>query len=397
MRKWIIGVSLLLFLGALWWFFRPKPLPVGDAYIGEPATIVWSTTAPVRQTVTELHWGDHIEILSRSGNMSRVRTMTGTTGWIESHSLLDGATWDHEARLITDARSMPIQSPGHTKVFTNVRLDPGRDAPRIYQLPGGVPVSILGRAVADAAPVPGKDTGDAPKREDWLLISAPAPPAAKDAASAPDTAGGSRQANQALLVTGNDPQQQAASTGAATGQAIPHLSGWVLGRFIELDLPETLHDYATSAGMHPVAWFVLNRVSTPDGDRPQYLVAGNRGGEGSACDFTLLRVYTWGAARQRYETAYVESDFCGFFPLRVGKLPGTGDPEFRFSALTMKEPRQERIYEMRLTTIRRIRTAATPAPKTQTKPAAKLAPKPPAKIAPKSAPKPAHKIQPRHR
>ena len=77
-------------------------------------------------------------------------------------------------------------------------------------------------------------------------------------------------------------------------------------------------DYASSADLHVVAWFELNRV--PDGnggEAPQYLVAGSRGGRGQACDFTMLRVYTWGTARKRYETAYVESDLCGRLPIRV--------------------------------------------------------------------------------
>ena len=53
------------------------------------------------------------------------------------------------------------------------------------------------------------------------------------------------------------------------------------------------------------------------GPKPQYLVAGIKGGEGQPCDFTLLRFYTWGAKRQRYETAFVENDICGRMPIRV--------------------------------------------------------------------------------
>ena len=42
---------------------------------------------------------------------------------------------------------------------------------------------------------------------------------------------------------------------------------------------------------------------------------------GKACDFTMLRVYTWGSKRKRYETAYVESDLCGHLPIRVPPYP----------------------------------------------------------------------------
>jgi hypothetical protein len=110
-----------------------------------------------------------------------------------------------------------------------------------------------------------------------------------------------------------------------------------------------------SAAVHPGAWFVLNRVQTSQGDRSQYVVAGTTGGEGQSCDFSLIRVYTWGGGKARYETAYIESDFCGYFPITVDKLTGKGDPVFHFTALSDKEPRQERTYVMHQTSVRRVR------------------------------------------
>ncbi len=70
------------------------------------------------------------------------------------------------------------------------------------------------------------------------------------------------------------------------------IAGWVVARFIELDLPDAVREGVTSANLRPLAWFELNRVSDPSGDKPQYLVAAARGPEGQACDFTALRVYT---------------------------------------------------------------------------------------------------------
>jgi hypothetical protein len=100
-----------------------------------------------------------------------------------------------------------------------------------------------------------------------------------------------------------------------------------------------------------VAWFELNRVlDGSGGEAPQYLVAGSRGGESQTCDFTMLRVYTWGAVRKRYETAYVESDLCGRLPIRVTGAPA--GPEFRFAQAG--ENAAERIYTMHQTVVRRV-------------------------------------------
>jgi hypothetical protein len=139
---------------------------------------------------------------------------------------------------------------------------------------------------------------------------------------------------------------------SAAGGAAPSIAGWVLARFIELDLPGPVRDNASSADMHVVASFELNRV--PDGSggqAAQYLVAGVRGGEGQPCDFTMLRVYTWGAARKRYETAYVENKLCGRLPVLVSSSPA--GPEFRF--MESGENATERVYAMRQTVVRRLK------------------------------------------
>jgi hypothetical protein len=113
------------------------------------------------------------------------------------------------------------------------------------------------------------------------------------------------------MVMGRDPGAQR-QPGAPGTLIVPPLAGWVLSRFVELNLPETLRDNATSAGMRPVAWFVLNYAASDEAEgKPQYLMAGNHGasggpgGDAQSCDFNSLRVYTWGATRHRYETAFV--------------------------------------------------------------------------------------------
>jgi hypothetical protein len=379
-RKLIVVAFVLLVALLLYWKFHTSHHVADEAYVAEPTVNVWSTTAQVRQLAAEIHWGEKVEVLGHSDTFTKVRTTKGVTGWVDGRRLVDGATWLKEEELVTKAKPMPLQATGRTKVTTNLRLEPGRNTQRIYQLPGSVHVLILARATAEAAPPPttgspraakekaaadkaaadkaaadksapdkSADKPEPPKREDWLFITV----TPTSASSAPSTGSAdSPQANQALLVTGNDPSQQPAG---APGAAVPQLAGWVLARFVELSLPSTLRDNATSAGLHPVAWFVLNRIQTSQGDRAQYLVAGTTGGEGQSCDFSSIRVYTWGGGRSRYETAYIESDLCGYFPITVDKPTGKGDPVFHFTALTEKEPRQERTYAMHQTSVRRVR------------------------------------------
>jgi hypothetical protein len=127
-----------------------------------------------------------------------------------------------------------------------------------------------------------------------------------------------------------------------------------------------------AANVRPLAWFELNRASDPSGDKPQYLVAGARGPEGQQCDFNALRVYTWNARKRRYETAFIEHDLCGQMPVRIGKGP-SGEPEFRFNL--MDGTKQERIYRLKQTLVRRVREAEDAAKKSNRLPAAIKPPK----------------------
>ena len=342
--RWVIPVVVVALLGA-YWFLRPRPAPRPDAYVSERTATVWSSLAQVRQPLATIRYGDAVFFLERRGDNVRVRTADRIEGWITADRLMDAALWQRGQQLIADSIKMPVQALGHTKVPSNVRLDPGRTGPRVFQFTRGVTVEILARAATDAPPSdekpaaaesssagqPAEPTG--PKREDWLLVRGRVVPAA-------------------------DPSG-AAGPNAPPGPPVT-VVGWVRGQFVALDLPQPIRDYASSSGLRVTAFFELNRVPDALGEKPQYLAVGTRGGEGQTCDFTLLRVYTWGAVRQRYETAYIESDFCGFFPVRVGKAPN-GDPEFRFTALVpRKAGREERLYHMRQTVVRRIREDKKP-------------------------------------
>jgi hypothetical protein len=281
----------------------------------------------------------------------------------DSRQLMDTDLWGKIAALLERARTLPIQARGRTKTVSNVRVAPGRDGKRIFQFGRDTKVLILERAVADAPQGPEEnstaeksDTSDeqGPKQEDWLLVMR-ALNFTPSGVALPSAGSPQTEANRAT--------SDAVSAGPDVAQSSPALvdasgpvAGWVLARFIELDLPDPVKDYASSADLHVVAWFELNRV--PDGsggEAPQYLVAGSRGAEGGPCDFTMLRVYTWGTARKRYETAYVESDLCGKLPIHIsGSAKG---PQFQFP--DVDQGGALRTYAMSQTSVRRVKDAAT--------------------------------------
>ena len=356
-------IPLLLVLAALvyWRIHSRAPKAISIGYVADRDVILWNTLAQVQEPVAEAHYGERVEVLRLEGTAAQVRTASGAVGWMrDARQIMDTELWTKSAALLGRARVLPVQARGRTKTVSNVRVEPGRDAKRIFQFVRGTPVLILERAVAEAHPSTGENSTEEkssaseeskPKPEDWLLVLR--------AANSPALGAAHRSTSnlpaEKKRASGDPVSSGPGGTLSSPAEAGPEgpLAGWVLARFIELDLPGAVKDYASSADMRVVAWFELNRV--PDGsggEAPQYLVAASHGGEGQACDFTMLRVYTWGKARKRYETAYAESNLCGRLPIHVSsEMKG---PQFQFSAA---DRGADRTYVMQQTAVRRVKDA----------------------------------------
>lgn len=336
-RKLLVAVPLLCLVGVAAWFFRPKHEYLGDAYISERSVTLWSSVAQVREPIDTLHYGDRVDVMSRRNDSVKVRTVSGVVGWVDSRLLLEPALWQRSVKLLNSAKAMPVQARGRTKVQTNLRVEPGRTAPRLYQFGRGVPMEVVARAVADWVQVSDErenareNANDAHenKKEDWFLVRglATRPPGEVSVRSS-----------------------ESNTTTQPGDQTVP-IAGWVVARFVELDLPDPVREGMASANVRPIAWFEMNRVADPSGDKPQYLVAGTRSAEGQTCDFTTLRVYTWNPKRSRYETAFIENNLCGQMPLRLDKGP-KGEPEFRFRQI--EDAKEERVYRLTQTVVRRV-------------------------------------------
>jgi hypothetical protein len=338
-KKLLVAVPLLCLVALLAWIFRPKHETVGSGYVSERSVTLFSSIAQVREQVGVLYYGERVEVLAHRNDYAKVRTASGVEGWIDGRYLMDPTLWQRSEKLLEQSKGMPVQSRGRTKTTTNLRIAPGRTEPRLYQFGRGIEVEILGRAVADWAQNSDEKEGaegENSKKEDWFLV--------RGIATRPPGEGAIR--NSAIMAT------------TQPGDQTVPIAGWVIARFISLDLPDQVREGTSSANVRPLAWFELNRVTDDNGEHPQYLVAGTRSAEGQPCDLTTLRVYTWNVKKSRYETAYIENNLCGAMPIRVGKGP-QGEPEFRFH--DMAGAKEERVYHLVQTVVRRVREGPVPA------------------------------------
>lgn len=316
-------IFLVICAAAYLHFRRPSPA-LGTAYAGGRGVTLYNSSAQIRSTIGTVGYGEPLRIEARFGDQVEVRTTSGLVGWTNNDDLISDDLWQNEKDLNTKTAVATPESQGHTAAISNLHLGAGRDAPRVRQLKKGIPLELFQReAVAvpqtnsPASAQPESDTGeessaspDGPKKEDWWLVRAKV-----------------------------DDKS--------------YVSGWMLGRFIGLDVPEPLPDYASASNMRIVAWFLLNPALDANGNQvPQYLLVGTTGPEGGACDFTMMRVFTWSKTKSQYETAFVDGDVCGKLPINIVRMPVD-----QVATMTFKDPGDGALqtYRMQQTIVRHLK------------------------------------------
>jgi hypothetical protein len=355
-RKVLLGSALLMVLiVALYARFHHSAPPLETAYAGSRTVTLYSTSAQVREPVSTVSFGDRLEVLQRFQNQVKVRTSAGVVGWTEEGDLLSADLWQTLKDLETKSAAMPVVARGHTRVLSNLRIEPGRDSPRVRHLNKDISIEMVARQpelIAPAAiPSAEEESVDAPGSES----AKPVGRKANDRKSK-DRKSKDRKSNDRDSDEKPEPKKEDWWLVRAHIADQTILAGWLLGRFVELDVPSPLPDYATSAGMRIVAWSELNRVPSESGQPvTQYLLLGTHGPEGQPCDFTSLRVYTWGKQKGRYETAFVESNVCGKLPIQ--RLQSAGpEADITFSFLDSSNGAPERrTYQMHQTIVRRVK------------------------------------------
>lgn len=286
--------------------------PPEVAYVLPSSSTVVDTPAEVRLEIAQVKSGEQVQVLDRTRNWAHVRVADGKTGWLELKDLLDSETYERGQNVLQEIRKMPVQAAGHTTGEINLHLEPARSSPELALLEPNEHVEIFGRRWTVRsprnvqAPASAEDNGDlspgSPVRDAWYLVRA-----------------------------------------GAHG-------GWVLGRFITLDVPPEISVFAE--GVNTVAWVVLDTVNDNGRKVPQYLVADRMGTQ--EFDFTHIRVFTWWSKNQRYVTAYVESNLNGYFPIRVSHVDGK--PQFRLFLVDKKGRKFQKVYGMSSTIVRPIGT-----------------------------------------
>jgi hypothetical protein len=316
----------------------PQKPSSGTAYAGPSSVNLREDLGPRANTVGTVEHGEKLDVLEMRRRFVRVRTSKGLEGWTDANYLLSQQQVSDLDRLAEYAAKLPSQGSGSTYDSLNVHVGPSRQSPSFTQIPEGGVVEVLQHRVSPrSTPTP------------------PAPPKAKSKgkqanakAKAPAPVKGAKKgdvpppalpppppvpANLAELSRPRAGDLEGAGKEAAEAVAAPRppaddwylvrtrdrKAGWVLARQISMSIPDEVAQYAEGR----VITGYLSLGKDEKAGKDNWLWTTRAAGV-QDYDFDSFRVFVWSTKRSRYETAYIERNVRGRFPIEAQGSSGDG-------------------------------------------------------------------------
>jgi len=265
---------------------RGREPAIGEGFVVPETLNLRQELGPRQPSVGTVRHGERVEILARRRRFVKVRSGAGAVGWTDGGLLFSTAQMEELRALARRAAGLPSQ--GDTTVFDtlNVHTHPDRQAPSFHQIREGQHAAVVEhRLVARTSPELPPD--------DWVLLRVS--------------------------------QDQA---------------GWVLGNMLFMAIPDEVAQYAE--GHRITSFFSLGEVRDGDQVKHNWLWTTITKGR-QPHEFDSFRVFVWSTRRHRYETAYIERNLKGYYPVTVERPTGA-PPRFSLPVEDKDGTRQLRTY-----------------------------------------------------
>jgi hypothetical protein len=299
----------------------------GIAYVGPVSMNLRQDLAAKSPGVIEVKHGDRVDILEVRRRLVRVRTVNGVEGWADANLLLSAQQMDDLRKLAEDARKLPSQGAATVFEALNMHTEPSRPSPSFHQIPEGGSVEVLAHRAtprgavrakgavftkAAAKPMPSKSKNA--KKSGALLVPPPAPPAPPvdwEKMSRP------RASDLPDYVPPAPPPAPSLDDWNLV-RTKDGTVGWVLARMLYMAVPDDVAQYAE--GNRITAYLAIGDVQDGDEVKHNWLWTTAAGSLQTA-EFDSFRVFVWSKSRHRYETAFIERNVTGFYPVELADVP----------------------------------------------------------------------------
>jgi hypothetical protein len=301
---------------------EPSRVPaIGVAYAGPATLTLRREIDPRSATVAVARHGDKLDIVQKRRRFLKVRTRSGAEGWTEERLLLAPDEVNDLKGLADQARTLPSQGVASTYDVLNVHTAPQRESPSFLQIKEGEKFDVLERRLSPRVAPPRQPlVVPLPKR-----VAVPKKPAKTPRVPPPPMPPAPGLPGNWLELSKTPVQIEAASEPAPENEPEPVAmddwsfvrtksgqSGWVLSRRLFMAIPDEVAQYAE--GRRITAYFSLGEVQ--DGDQVKHHWLWTTVGQPlQPYDFDSFRVFIWNLRRHRYETAHIERNVIGHFPV----------------------------------------------------------------------------------
>jgi hypothetical protein len=319
----------------------PPQQATGTGYAGPASLNLRSELGAKSQVVATAKHGDRLEVLETRRRFVKVRTAAGVVGWTDVNQLLSEQQMSDLRRLAASAAQLPSQGAATVYEALNIHAEPYRQSASFFQIPEGGSVEVIGHRITPHGAPP-------PVSKSVAVHRATAPKKAKAKAQVsalgPPPPPPSPPSNWLELSRPRGPSVAAASARASSGQpqaAAPPPAeddwslvrtrtgdtGWALSRMLVMSIPDEVAQYAE--GHRVTAYLSLGGVQDKIKDETKNNWLWTTASSGlRPYDFDSFRVFVWSSKRHHYETAYIERNVKGYYPVETVSLPGQDEKGF---------------------------------------------------------------------
>jgi hypothetical protein len=263
--------------------------------------------------------GDRLDVLETRRRFVKVRTAAGIEGWSDLNLLLSDQQMGDLRRLAEAAKELP--SEGAATVFEplNIHAEPSRQSPSFFQIAEKGSVEVIGHRVALTHPpappkVSTRKTSTAPKKKSKVksapfLLPLPAPPPVPRDLMELSRPSGLVDERPAQPVPMDDWFLVRTSSGDV---------GWGLARMLSMSIPDEVAQYAE--GHRITSYLPLGTVTDKEkNETKQNWLWTTATFKQLPYEFDSFRVFVWSLKHHRYETAYIEKNVKGYYPVELVK------------------------------------------------------------------------------
>lgn len=336
-RRFGLGLVGLLIGFAVGCTSRVSQDPAKEvAFVGPAQLTIRKDIAGKSPVVATMHHGDKLDLLETRRRFARVRTAAGVEGWTDSNLLMSTQQMENLTVMAEETSKLPSQGSAQVYDALNVHADPSRQSPSVYQIPEKGSVEVIGHRVTQHNPpvvaklAPPKKL-DVPKAKKGVKPppDAPLERPPSPAASAPPLNWQelSRPRLRDLTATAILAARPAAADDWSLIRTKDGKVGWVLSRMLVMNIPDDVAQYAE--GHRITSYLPLGEVRDKEkGETKNNWLWTTITGGLQPYEFDSFRVFVWSAKRHHYETALIEKNVHGYYPVEAVELPGHDEKGF---------------------------------------------------------------------